>query len=628
MTERDISLSSNWLDGHRSGLTSGSRWGAHLRHVLEKRGFDLEGADQQSLWRLSGELDEQLVADQGADRVERNVNSPWVDLLEEVDEFRTRVGRAEGLSVITDGTAPWQRDVDDHRPGLQDDDRRGALTSTLSSEGEGARLEVRDGGVAVLTLLDIHETHLLMSHLFTALARCTKDRQIRVLVLRGSDEWFSAGGTIEGVHLVNHGQMTSADFSLIILELLRCPIPIISEMRGSALGGGLVLVLCTDFPLLSETGRYGATFVLHNITPGMASTGVLPERLGGYVGRRLLATGRAIFGADLAAMGCQTPVLPADEIEDAAMRLAEELAQLDRPILEGWTHLTRAEFRARVNAAVAREGAAHRTLFANATRPTPPASMDEFRAVDLRRDDNCLIATLYDEVLTLEVLEELRLALEWVEGQPSLRFMVLRREADVFCSGMDLGRAFSRATDRTLLQRGAAAYTALLERMWCSPVMTLVCVEGRVLAGGVGLVAAADWVVASARASVSLSEGLFGIVPAMAGTAIARRMGVTHARSLAMSDRVMSAEEAVVKGLFDEVSQDPYQSLWRTMRAMARVPQSATREIREFFEGLGRNAADDLARAANCFVSSTDAPEIRRRVESFTRDGRLPWDPS
>ena len=54
---------------------------------------------------------------------------------------------------------------------------------------------------------------------------------------------------------------------------------------------------------------------------------------------------------------------------------------------------------------------------------------------------------------------------------------------------------------------------ALLKRLTLTPKVVVACIDGKVIAGGVGIAAAADLVVATPRSEFSLSEALWGMLP-------------------------------------------------------------------------------------------------------------------
>ena len=105
---------------------------------------------------------------------------------------------------------------------------------------------------------------------------------------------------------------------------------------------------------------------------------------------------------------------------------------------------------------------------------------------------------------------QLRSALTEAIADDSVRVVVLDHTGRVFCSGMDLAEAAGGAAQ----DQGVNEFPALLEMVWNSPKPVVGVVRGPARAGGVGLLAACDVVVAAEAATFAFTEVRIGIVPA------------------------------------------------------------------------------------------------------------------
>jgi methylglutaconyl-CoA hydratase len=93
----------------------------------------------------------------------------------------------------------------------------------------------------------------------------------------------------------------------------------------------------------------------------------------------------------------------------------------------------------------------------------------------------------------------------------------------------------------------------VVSAIWGLPVPTLAIVQGPAMAGGVGLVAACDLVVASEAASFALPEPKRGLTAAMVTPVLVHRVGSAAAGSLLLSGRAWDALTALRRGLCDDV---------------------------------------------------------------------------
>lgn len=134
----------------------------------------------------------------------------------------------------------------------------------------------------------------------------------------------------------------------------------------------------------------------------------------------------------------------------------------------------------------------------------------------------------------------------------AVRVLVLDHTGRVFCSGMDLAEAAGRGAE----SQGVREFPALLEALWHSPKPVVAVVRGPARAGGVGLAAACDLVVAASSASFAFAEVRLGIVPAIISAVVLPRMVPHVAHRLMLTGEVFDAATAAAGGLVDLVAPD------------------------------------------------------------------------
>ena len=147
---------------------------------------------------------------------------------------------------------------------------------------------------------------------------------------------------------------------------------------------------------------------------------------------------------------------------------------------------------------------------------------------------------------------QLRQALTDAFADDDVRVVVLDHTGRVFCSGMDL----SEATGGGAADQGVNELPELLQLVWSAPKPVLAAVRGPARAGGVGLAAACDVVVAGASATFAFSEVRLGIVPAVISAVVLPRMVPHIAHRLMLTGQVFDAEAAAAGGLVDLVVPD------------------------------------------------------------------------
>ncbi|HET6395125.1 MAG TPA: enoyl-CoA hydratase-related protein [Blastococcus sp.] len=142
---------------------------------------------------------------------------------------------------------------------------------------------------------------------------------------------------------------------------------------------------------------------------------------------------------------------------------------------------------------------------------------------------------------------QLRTALTDALADDAVRVVVLDHTGRVFCSGMDLSEAAGGSSD----EQGVREFPELLELVWSSPKPVVGVVRGPARAGGVGLAAACDVVVAGDSATFAFSEVRLGLVPAVISAVVLPRMVPHVAHRLMLTGQVFDAGVARAGGLVD-----------------------------------------------------------------------------
>jgi enoyl-CoA hydratase/carnithine racemase len=147
---------------------------------------------------------------------------------------------------------------------------------------------------------------------------------------------------------------------------------------------------------------------------------------------------------------------------------------------------------------------------------------------------------------------------------PGLRAVVLHGEGRAFCAGLDMA-SFSTLGEgpaaRDLAARTHGEANAFQQVAWGwrrLPVPVVAAVHGVAFGGGLQIALGADLRLAAPGTRLSAMEIQWGIVPDMAGFALAAGLvRDDHLRELVYTGRIVEAEEAVGLGLVTRVSADP-----------------------------------------------------------------------
>ena len=169
----------------------------------------------------------------------------------------------------------------------------------------------------------------LVEALSSAIDEAAADPGVRVIALAGAGRAFcsgydlseEAGGDIHGP--VVWRELLAADVAAT-LKLLDCPKPVIAQVHGYALAGGLELAMACDLVVAAEGSKLGEPEIRYGSAP---VTLLMPYLIGQKKTRELLLTGDLIDAAEAERIGLVNRVVPADALADEVDALADRIAR-------------------------------------------------------------------------------------------------------------------------------------------------------------------------------------------------------------------------------------------------------------------------------------------------------------
>ncbi len=176
----------------------------------------------------------------------------------------------------------------------------------------------------------------LIKQIADALDHADRNPQCRVVVLTSAGTAFCAGanfgnGQRDSVHspqFTEEGfQNTTGKIYSEAIRLFRNKKPIIAAIQGPAIGGGFGLACVADFRVASPKARFAANFVKLGLHQGFGISVTLPRLIGHQNAAKLLLSGRRINAEEALAVGLVDEVVAEDELHNAAIELASELAE-------------------------------------------------------------------------------------------------------------------------------------------------------------------------------------------------------------------------------------------------------------------------------------------------------------
>jgi len=169
----------------------------------------------------------------------------------------------------------------------------------------------------------------LVEALVVALDAAEADPDVRVIVIEGAGRAFSSGYdlTEEAEDPPAGPDAWRASLAVDVaatLRILDCPKPVIAQVHGYALAGGLELAMACDLVIAAEGTKLGEPEIRYGSAP---VTLLMPYLIGQKKTRELLLTGDLVDAAEAERIGLVNRVVPADRLASEVDALADRLAR-------------------------------------------------------------------------------------------------------------------------------------------------------------------------------------------------------------------------------------------------------------------------------------------------------------
>ncbi len=193
------------------------------------------------------------------------------------------------------------------------------------------KLEVKEH-IAVVTLNDPPMNLLsgpMLRDLRDMMGELEKEEDLRCIIITGEGpKAFCAGANVDEYTDPTIDQLDETDVWArnILTRLSNFPCPIIAAINGYALGGGMELALACDIRIAAESAKMGLVETKIGMIAGWGGSQRLPRIVGVGNAKYMMFTSDKITADKALSIGLVQEVVPAEELMNKAMEIAERIA--------------------------------------------------------------------------------------------------------------------------------------------------------------------------------------------------------------------------------------------------------------------------------------------------------------
>lgn len=204
------------------------------------------------------------------------------------------------------------------------------------TELAGGKLSLDEPAEAVARLRIVNPSkrnaldHEILGAIAEAMPSLDRGIEVRCVVITGTEGMFSAGYDIAGIpdeSFANDAEaLVAHPFHAALEAIVAHPFPVLAAVNGHCLGGGLELALSCDLRICAAGAKLGMPPAKLGLIYSHTGLQKFIDAIGVPATKELFLIGRNVEGERAEQMGLVNWVVPAEEIEDAAVSLAAEIA--------------------------------------------------------------------------------------------------------------------------------------------------------------------------------------------------------------------------------------------------------------------------------------------------------------
>jgi polyketide biosynthesis enoyl-CoA hydratase PksH len=254
-----------------------------------------------------------------------------------------------------------------------------------------------------------------------------------------------------------------------------------------------------------------------------------------------------------------------------------------------------------------------------------------YETIRIRHDDDICFIQIHrpdanntiNDKLTEEISRQLKLC------EKTSKIVVLEGSAEVFCFGADFN-SIKESQDNTTGDIPGGQNPEPLYNLWLhlatGPFITVAHVRGKANAGGVGFVAACDMVLCEEKAVFSLSELLFGLMPACVLPFLIKRMGVAKANYMTLLTQPISAKQALEWGLVDACDVNSETLLRKHLLRLRRLNKTGITRYKNYMNTLNNFLITSKYAAIEANMEVFSDTDNLQKITRFVKTGQFPWE--
>ncbi|MDQ6624918.1 MAG: enoyl-CoA hydratase/isomerase family protein [Verrucomicrobiota bacterium] len=227
--------------------------------------------------------------------------------------------------------------------------------------------------------------------------------------------------------------------------------------------------------------------------------------------------------------------------------------------------------------------------------------------------------------LTIELMTELKNAVNAADADETQRILILRGAGVAFCTGLDL----KEVSEPEKAHQSAGLVASTLLTLSQTRLITIAAVHGAAVAGGAGIMSSCDFVIAAERTKFGYPEAKRGLVAGLVMTFLRRQLRERDVRELLFTGELIDPQRALAIGLINRVvAPDELDSEVEKLCAsiLQNAPGALSNSKRLLEQLWSTSVKQDIEHALAHHMQARESQEAREGVAAFLEKRKPSWD--
>lgn len=250
----------------------------------------------------------------------------------------------------------------------------------------------------------------------------------------------------------------------------------------------------------------------------------------------------------------------------------------------------------------------------------------DFQTVRVRWERDLCFLQLYrpadNNTINDVMIQECTLILRECESRAKI--VILEGGGQYFCQGADFAAIVQEKLPAQNFSPGP------LYDLWLhltqGSFVSVAHVRGAANAGGVGFAASCDLVLADQTARFSLSELLFGLMPACVLPFLVRKIGFQKAHAMTLLTRPVGVEDALTWGLVDAWEANSSALVRKYLSRLRCLNKNAITRYKRYMHSLNAFVEENRGNAIDANMQVFSDVENLNKITRYIRTGKMPWE--